>query len=324
LNEVSTIDDIGVQVLQWQAGMTLPSERPLVVRDMPEDLYHAHSAYSQSQFKLLPKQPELFYGYHVIEPPLWTFKQTDNMRLGTVLHGIHLEHKPLLVVPPDVLTSNGQRRGKKWEEWEQAHQGQFYLLAADAGVVEVMGAALMGDETVRRIIESDGPNELSLFWDDEETGLPLRARLDMLREGAGGMMIADLKSTTINVADPHEVASHIMKFGYHQQDALYCDGARICLGRQPEMFAFIFVRSEPPFNCCLWVMNPNDVALGGRRNRKALRDLKHRLDTGDWLNDRAGQVNYVELPRWAFTDDPADEPAFYAGEFIDLGLNQFP
>jgi hypothetical protein len=39
------------------------------------------------------------------------------MELGTNLHRVLLERKPLLIIPEDVLSVNGAKSGKKWKKW---------------------------------------------------------------------------------------------------------------------------------------------------------------------------------------------------------------
>ena len=284
-----------------------------IVPNMPEAEYHAHPAWSQSALKLLPDEPELFHGRHILKLPDWQVAESDDIWLGTCLHAMHLQGQEIVRIPSEVLTSNGQRRGTAWKAWEAEHAGELVLRDQDAERVNAMSAGLMADPTIQRILKSDGPNELSLFWTDEETGLDLRARIDLLREGPGGWLAADIKSTNIDVTDKRQVASKILDFGYHQQDAMYEEACRRCLGFTPAAFCFIFVRNKPPYNACLWRLNPNDIALGGRRNRKAMADLVKRLVSGDWSNNRAGQVNEVSLPKYAYEGD--DGATYYADDF---------
>ena len=284
---------------------TATATNAVCVPDLPADEYHARPEWSQSQFKLLPYKPELFEGFHITKR--WTTEETDDMRLGTQLHAAWLEHEPLLVIPSTALTSNGQRRGKAWEAWCDEHPDNPGVLPKEAGRIQAMTDSGMADPVVRSLIEAEGEVEHTIVWTDEETGLPLRARLDKLARFDGGYQIGDIKATSIDVTSEREVAAKIFSMGYHQQAAHYWDAAAMLYG-PPLQFVFLFVRNKPPFNAVAWTLPELDLDLGRRHNRVALLELKHRLETGDWHGSRFGKLNTVSLPKWAWTDDPLGLP----------------
>ena len=265
--------------------------------------YHARPEWSQSQFKLLPDHPDLFHGFHIARR--WTVEVTDDMELGTQLHGVWLEKKPLLIIPPEALTSNGQRRGKAWESWCQEHRDNPGLLPRDADRIQAMADGGMADPVVRGLIEAEGEVEHTIVWTDAETGLPLRGRLDKMARFDGGYQIMDIKSTSIDPGDMRAVSAKIWTMKYHQQAACYIDAATLLYGA-PLCFVFVFVRNRPPFNAVAWALNENDIDLGRRHNRSALVDLRRRLHCGDWNGSRFGFLNPVSLPNYAWTDDPLD------------------
>ena len=70
--------------------------------------------------------------------------------------------------------------------------------------------------------------EVTLRWQDKETGLEVKARLDTYDRPRA--IVGDLKST--NDAGPWAFAGSIAKFRYHVQCALYLEGLRV-LGEPP-------------------------------------------------------------------------------------------
>jgi hypothetical protein len=264
--------------------------------------YHARPEWSQSQFKLLPDHPELFHGFHIAKR--WAVEVTDDMEIGTQLHGVWLEKKPLLIIPPEALTSNGQRRGNAWKQWCEEHPDNPGVLPKDAGRIQAMAEGGMADPVIRGLIEADGEIEHTVVWNDAETGLPLRARLDKLPVVPGsGYCILDIKSTSIDPGDERLVSAKIWTMKYHQQAACYVDAATLLYG-PPLQFIFLFVRNRAPFNAVAWVLNDNDLDLGRRHNRESLLDLARRMESGDWTGSRHGRLNPVSLPRYAWTDAP--------------------
>jgi hypothetical protein len=265
---------------------------------MPAEFYHKMPESSQSQFKLLPDQPELYAGMHIRRE--WEIKETDDMWLGSCLHAVLLEGHPIVEIPADALTSNGQRRGKTWESWELAHKGEFYLLPKDVVRVRSMCDGLMTDPKCAALLSAPGECETSYFWIDSETGLPLRARIDKLAEFNGATVIGDLKATNIDVADARQVGMKVLAFGYHQQGAHYLDAVREVTGEEPAGFAFLFVRNKPPYNARLWRLGAEEIALGRRRNLAAKQDLVRRLESDDWTGPTHGIENQIVLPAWAY------------------------
>jgi len=186
----------------------------------PAAEYHARAEWSQSQFTTLPSSPEDFYGSYIAKE--FVFKTTADMELGTNLHAVWLEKQELLVIPPSALTSNGQRRGKNWEGWKEDHPDNPGVLEKDTVKIRAMLHHGLDCPTVRSLMEAEGEVELSIVGVDQETGLPLRARLDKRAMAASGRYyIVDLKSTSIDVTNPLEVGKKIIAMQYDQQGAHY-------------------------------------------------------------------------------------------------------
>ena len=79
--------------------------------------YRNHYAVSQSDLKAFAKHR---WRYHLqrtgkLPKPGPTEAQQFGTRVESMLRGDDCHE--VIVIPPEVLTSNGQRRGKKWEAW---------------------------------------------------------------------------------------------------------------------------------------------------------------------------------------------------------------
>ncbi len=287
------------------------------IPNLPAAKYHNRKEWSQSQFKLLPKNPELFHGLYVAKPPRFTFDATDDMQLGTQLHALVLEHQELLIVPATALSSNGQRRGKNWEAWCDDHPDDHGVLVKDALRILSMQASIEADPVLRDLFAADGETEHTIILEDSNTSFPLRARLDKLARFPNGYIIGDIKATGIDVTSEREIAAKVFAMGYHQQAAFYWDAAELLYGA-PLRFVFAFVRNKPPFNAVAWCISDNDLDLARRHNRLALDDLARRVDYSDWNGDRFGKLNYFSLPNWAWTDDPLVVPQGQYEEFAEF------
>jgi exodeoxyribonuclease VIII len=293
-----------------------PRTYPSRVAGIPAEAYHKLPEWSQSQLKPLPDHPELFAGYHIRHE--WEIKQTDDMWLGECLHAVHLEGKPIVEIPEYALTSNGQRRGNTWRDWEAAHEGDFYLLPKDAQRIKVMSDGLMADPKCRAILEAPGECEHSYFFTDPETGILCRARIDKLACFGQARVIGDIKATCIDVSDARQVGQKVLEMQYHRQGPWYLDAVEAVDGVAPDGFAFLFVRNKPPYNAACWVLGSEEIALGRRRNQAARLDLHRRLKTGDWTGLTHGKENLIVLPRYAYSGDVRESDGSAWDEF-----NQF-
>jgi hypothetical protein len=224
------------------------------------------------------------------------------MLFGTLCHGEFLEGKRCSVVPPEYLTSNGQRRGKAYEGYRSCHGALECLSEKELAAVQGIRASIESQSIVGNVLWGKGPTELSLFATHVATGLQVKGRIDKLRK-AERLIIGDLKVTSIDVDDERQVIGKVWSMQYIQQAAFYVDLVRVATGKRPD-FLFIFARNKPPYTVRLWQPGDNDLDLGRRRNEAALTDLRRRLDSGDWSGDRTNRINYGPdgslLPRWAF------------------------
>jgi hypothetical protein len=289
-----------------------------LILDMPPEKYHGRDEWSNSQMTLLPDHPEEFYGRYVRLPKetRFPFKRTDAMELGTQLHSVLLENKPLLIIPQNVLSKSGSRAGGEWKRWVADHPDNQGVKESECDVINAMCDSCRNDEVVRGILDADGDVEATILWHDDETNLDLRSRLDKIVKLQDGYMITDLKSASIDVANRREVSGQIASFEYHRQAASYSDAALAALGKEPLRFVFIFVRSDVPYNAVAWYLNDAAINLGRYENRLALRDLRTRLDSGNWKAPVADNLNEIDLPNWKYADNPI--PTAPYREFVDL------
>jgi hypothetical protein len=296
----------------------------VVHRDQKDDSYHADQAWSVSQWKLLPDHPEEFHGYHVVKPPRWEREITPALAFGTMVHARLLEPDTFSEKCPEAgacagVLKTGKNAGQScgncatmrdtsgnW--WCGVHgkgtgaQSIDCLSSTDALRLDSIVRGVHANPKVCGCLSAPGQTEYALFGTHAETGLKVRGRLDRWYELGGGRIIVDLKTCAHDPCNERLVAATCLQRGYHCQCAAYLDmmeGA----GLRCDGFVFIFIRTSPPYNSCLWLLNENAVDLGQRRNRLSLLNLADRLKTGDWMGPRNGQENYLSFPAWALEDN---------------------
>lgn len=142
----------------------------------------------------------------------------------------------------------------------------------------------------------NGHIEKSLIWKDEETGIWLKARPDAIpTDGGDG---SDLK--TIAGYEDRDLGRSIQDRGYHVQGALIGLGFREVLGIELQTFTLVFVDKTPPHPVAVKTITPEDLALGQKQIRAALRIFARCLETGTWPGPTARQqdAQYLPLPVW--------------------------
>lgn len=158
-----------------------------------------------------------------------------------------------------------------------------------------------------------GYPEVSIFWIDEETGVPCRARMDYL----GLYIAADLKSTT----NAYDLGYSIADFGYYRQAGLYLHGIQKIkeliaqnkavvadcpdadwldnfLSTIHDKFVFAFQEKTAPFTTRGEALCEQTVALGLERARHSMEVFKQNYEQyGEsmWPTGFEGGVNITTL-----------------------------
>jgi hypothetical protein len=284
--------------------------------DLPSEEYHAHAAWSHSQLKYLPGEPELFNGLFVAKRPDWqaSRNETPATRFGTAGHAWMLEDREPVVPPASVLSKSGSRAGGAWQAFASEHEGDTILTEDEWAAIQYATIRAKQDPEIDAYLSTVGKVEHSLFAIDEATGLPVRGRLDKICEFQDGMEILDLKIS--GDTSEYWVSNQVAKMGYERQAAMYWDLVAAAYG-EPKAFTFLFVRNEPPYDSALWRLYNDAIEIGRQENALALLDLKERLRTNYWFSESFGRIGYTHLPAWKARETQALPVGFH--EFTPFG-----
>ena len=139
-----------------------------------------------------------------------------------------------------------------------------------------------------------GKPEVSVFWQDEDTGEECRCRPDYWNDGYN--IIVDLKTT--QDASPTGFAKSIANYRYHVQAAFYMQGVYAATGKYPERFVFIAIEKEAPFAVGVYEIDADALALGRELYQRDLRTLQQAKQSQQWHAYPKPQI--LSLPKWAF------------------------
>lgn len=249
---------------------------PTVIQGLNESAYHARPEVSKSMLDKINRSPRLYW-HAYIEKDLPPYS-SDAMTMGSCVHLMLLEPNRAgeIAVRPKV-----DRRTKAGKEAYAAWYEEFG--AADLILDEEQyGHATRAVEAVRehplaaQLLAQAHSYEASMFAKDEETGLALRGRADVILKNGS---IVDLKTT--RDATPRGFRSSMYKFRYDVQAAYYVDLAKRC-GYDTERFFFIAVEPNPPYPVAVYWTSPYTLEQGKVQYRENLDLLARCLEADHW------------------------------------------
>lgn len=261
---------------------------PGIYPDIPDTEYHAAKDIlsSSGARRLITSTPRKFYEEMTTERPY-----NPAFEIG------HAAHTLMLTVgdPFEVVDADSWRTKDAKEVRDAALQaGKTPLLAKEYAQVRAMADAILDHPVTGELFtRNDTVMEQSLYWTDEQTGVACRARPDLAVNDWS--LIVDYKTTVS--ADPREFAKSIAKYGYHQQQAWYCEAVETLTGIRPE-FVFVCQEKTPPYEVSLIQLDADAVRIGGRLNEDARSIFAACMDSGVWPSYPTS-VQVVGLPAWA-------------------------
>ena len=266
---------------------TLPA--PGVYEGIPDAEYRSWPALSQSDLKKYLESPRALQrsldGVDEYTP-------SESQVVGQLVHTQLLE--PDRYAAEFVATD--QRRTDKLR---QQHSGKTLVTKTQSSLAAATAEAIAGmpneDGNFRSVIARGQP-ELSIVWDDPDTGLPCKGRIDLY--DPVGEWIYDIK-TTSRKASQDDFARQCVQFGYHIQARFYKRGMA-ALKRQASRFVFIAAETAPPHGVGVWYLDSPSEAFAAKQIRECMQGIKACVDSGSWrgYNMAEGVSEAISLPPW--------------------------
>jgi hypothetical protein len=303
--------EIRVDEADWRSRLDalLGPLQPRIV-EMPHHVYFSdHGAWSQSMLKTFSDRRRLAHDYYVAgthSPPEPKSDRKLRFDKGTALHTALLEpHRFDRIVsrwPDGMLSDDGGIRTKEAKAYrdEQTALGRIVLKDDQFAAVKAMA------ESVKRVcaalLEMPSRKEHSIYWQDKQTGLPLKMRLDWLLLG-NCPVICDVKSTG-DVA-PQQFRKVCESCHYGLQQSHYKDGGAQVLGIEP-LFYFIAVEDTHPFSCAIHQLDDAWSEAAARHRRSLLQSVQTCTETGDWSEPWEQRINTLECRPYQYREESPD------------------
>jgi len=252
-----------------------------IIRRDTYDAYAAASGWRASDLKLIYASPR---AYRWARDHGQT--ETPAMARGTAVH--------TLVLEPDEFAAryavfDGVRRGHAWETFRDGNAGREILTQGEYDTARWMADSVLQDIFARLVLDGVSA-ERSFYWSDEETGAPLKCRVDFVGPRAFG----DLKTTR----DPrkHAFCSDAYSRGYHLQLAMQHDACVALAGEAPPGYV-IAIGSSIPYETVVYEV-PDEMIENGRNDyRAALRTLAECTERNVWPGS-ATTIQRLDTPGW--------------------------
>lgn len=268
------------------------SREPGVYEGVPHAVYHAEtdSLSSTGARKLIdPSCPALFK--HWLEnpdPPKLVFD------LGNAAHDTLLGGGPEIVTLdyPDWRTKEARTVAE-----DVRKRGAVPILREQREQIDAMVTSIRSHPFAGNLFDPDnGQPEVSLFWDDEQTGVHRRARLDWLPRRFGRRLIVpDLKTTICAQRDAF--AKSAMNYGYHAQASYYLDGVKALDIAADAALVFVAVEKAPPYLVNVIQLDVAAMRIGASLNRQAI-DTYARCSAEDRWPSYSDDIELASLPVW--------------------------
>lgn len=285
----------------WPAN-SIPIE-PGIYPGVPLEQYRRWQAWNPSLVK--HARTSLLQVWHALHSP--PAPPTPQQVLGAAEHCAVLEPDEF---PRRYVLWQGRRAGKAYEQFELANAGMTILRDEEYDKCCAMRRAVVGHMVAAPIVtDPDAKRECSLCWDDPNTGLRCKGRVDLLSD-----CIADLK--TIRECSDFRMTRECCDYHYHMSMAAYRSGVEVLSGKQLPI-RLVFVSSSAPHDVAVRSLEDDSLACGHERWCKCLAKIRRAIDLNHWPGVCEDRVWPLILPQWEL-DAEGDMHLSLGGEDIEL------
>lgn len=265
--------------------------------------YRAYPAASQSDIKAAWSNPQLYEETCVLGTR--PRKQARHLLFGRgaeeFLRFLRTDgHADCVqIIPDDVLTANGHRRGKAWEEYQEANksradEGVMFLTQKEYddeydGFVSALKNVREHDAACLMIF-SDTIRLWShrVIWHDEEWGIECKGEADIVLPYYD--CLVDIKTSS----DPTPIAfkRSVFEFGYHVQAAMYLRMLKHSgddFGNV-ESYMWTVIRNKPPYDVWCYECSEDLIRAGERELEIKVDAWKRMTETGKWRPETHGSL----------------------------------
>jgi len=215
--------------------------------------------------------------------------ETKALAFGSLADMYILE--PLLFFKNYVVGPDARRNSNIWKQFVAENPDKEVIKPDDMAAAIAIYNKISQSHAMRLL--SGGVSQVVAIWEDEETGLLCKSRMDYLNTDIN--LITDLKTT--QSSKPESFSRDIDKYKYHMQSAFYTDGMIKATGETDWAFAFFAVEKVEPYVASAFQLGDLSIEIGREMYRKAITKYAECLKTNEWP-EYCSQVEMIDVPKW--------------------------
>lgn len=280
--------------LDYPSELNMLELSPGFYRGVPNEVYHARHVGLASKSALdHVNRSSMHYKWWVDGGEE---EETPALAFGSAFHCALLEPDRWCTsycVVPDFGDCRFKINKAARDEWRRDHAGWTEITFEDAKAIDGMVAAVRAHPLAGKMIR-DGEAEITLRWNDEETGLPCKCRADYYVRRLS--MAVDFKSAI----DARKAAFRkaVSNYGYHRQDGFYRSGFA-AIEAPIKHFVFVVVEKAAPHAVAIYTLGANALARGRASVREDLAALGASVKANEWSGYPTSIQELDDLPPWA-------------------------
>ena len=259
--------------------------------DLEPEQYHAYPAVSSGAIRTFALQgPWMYCARHITHEI--ESEDSNAKQLGRASHAACTDpsyfDKHWGVIPSHM--PNGDKINRTYKEHKtyidpiRAEAKEKYkeiVTEKELEEIRQMVNSVMDNPAAARYLTKDAGVEKAVINNDEETGLKVKALVDLDL----GTTIVDLKTTRRSTVGLF--IADAINFGYDYQAAHYLDvtGAN--------EFIILGVRNKPPYEAMAYKVPDEDIRVARDKNHETLRKIKECYELGSWHSIGWGELNLL-------------------------------
>lgn len=247
---------------------------------MTESEYRKAQAFGSTDLKWALQSLAHFYANVVHKKEVK--EPTKQMQIGTLVHAVALENKPLidLVSVASKEQEDGRTKAGKDFKIQAELEGKIALTQSEFDSIFGMAEKCRNkiDQFALKFDVVRWHSEMSVF---SENGL-FKARADLLGQtSAGGFVLLDLKTISSD-AKPRSFARQIEQQNYDFQLGYYSLMFDKFSNIKIDVAGWVVVENYQPFECVGYVMKANDCFNQQQRAQQLMDDVERAMLKNQW------------------------------------------
>jgi hypothetical protein len=219
-------------------------------------------------------------------------EDTSAMNKGTALHAALLE--PDMFAQQYIIGPEARRDSKEWKSFVAANPGREVLKPSENEDIVGMRESIWADDYCAEAIRACDERELTIIWNDAETGLLCKSRVDLY--STKRRMLLDVKTT----GSIERFGKTVFDQGYDIQVSFYARAVQEGFGCVPKAAGFLVVEQGVPYLPEVFQPRPETLVGAVVLIEKAMAAIAECMSTGVWPGYRTNKskARMLDVPAY--------------------------